>query len=175
MGPTLCPLSDCECGYGLEDNRKDTDAQARVQHNPVAALRDISNGKPDLYLFQAVVNATVDVPQIWRAGASTLYVRYIVDGYERAAPDHHSSLHSSPGGDVHRNLSLTRPDPHWKRPLIGVINVLTGISNAKSVDQDSAILAKLRKSYSAMCAVIWHDLDRLLPLGPQADCLRGTV
>jgi hypothetical protein len=160
MDSTRCRLSGCDCGSSLEDHDRNAAAQARVQQSPMAALHDISNGKPDLCLFQATVDATVDIPQIWRDGGSGLYVRYIVDGYERATLDRHSNLHSSYGRDVH-NLSSTHCDPHWKQPLAGIINVLAGISNTKSSHRDSAIFAKLRKSYYAMC-VILRDLDQLL-------------
>lgn len=149
--------SGCGCDPG-EIYHANAIAMARVMDNPVAALRDISNGNPESVLFQSVVNLTLKQPSIWRSGAATLYIRYILHGYTQNCA----------------NPSVGQ-DPHWAKPLMGLINVLAGIAEQKSEHQDTAILDELRGSYSAICAVIWHDLSALLPPGPQADYTRHLV
>jgi len=114
-------------------------------------------------LFQSVINLTLTEPSIWRAGAATLYIRYLLHGYELTG---HNERHLHPP-----NV----PSPLWVRPLMGIINVLAGIGNQKSHYQDAAIPDEFRSSYSAISAVIWRDLSSLLPPGPGADYRRQLV
>ena len=91
-----------------------------------------------------------------------MYIGYIVDGYEQPQWFLQSVVAKN-----------TDPDPHWQQLVMGIVNLLFGFFNAKSMDQDSAILAKLR--YPAIYEMIWRDLHQLLLPGPQADFLRSTV
>lgn len=153
---------DTHCGCNQDEIDHDNAmAMARVRHNPVAALRDISNGEPEPVLLQSVVNLSLTEPRIRRAGAATLFIRYLLHGYKR-------------NYEPHPDPSIS-PEPHWAVPLMGLLNILAGISKEGSSHRDSAILAELQGSYSAVCAIIWHDLSRLLPPGPQADYRRRIV
>lgn len=151
---------DCGCDEN-EVNREMAIAMAKVTRAPRNALKDISNGHPDILLFQSVINLSISIPEIWRAGAASLYLRYIRDGYQTDAEDHPDPSMSS--------------DPTWMRPLMGLLNILAGISQQKSRQQDSAVIEEICNAYSMICATVWRDLSSLLPPGPQADFRRRTV
>ena len=151
---------DTRCGCSAAKiNRDNAIAMARVKRDPVAAVRDISNGHPEPALFQNVGGLSLAEPRIWRAGAATLYIRYLLHGYE--------------GSYTHPDPSII-PEPLWMVPLTGLIFILGGIDREKS-HRDIAILSEIQGSYSAVCAIIWRDLDSLLPPGPEADRRRRAV
>jgi len=153
---------DTHCGCSDEEiDRDNAIAMTRVRRDPVAAVRDISNGHPEPVLFQSVVNMSLTEPRIWCAGAATLYIRYLLHGYNR-------------NYEPHPDPSIT-PEPLWTVPLMGLLNILAGIDKEKSSRRDSAIVDELWRSYSAVCAIIWRDLSLLLPPGPRADYRRRIV
>jgi hypothetical protein len=152
---------DTRCGCSAaEINRDNGIAMARVKRDPVAAVRDISNGHPDPVLFQNVVGLSFSEPRIWRAGAATLYIRYLLYGYE--------------GNYKPRPDPSIIPEPLWMVPLMGLVFIVGGIDREKS-RRDIAILNEIQGSYSAVCAIIWRDLSSLLPPGPEADYRRRVV
>lgn len=142
------------CGINVDNQALKNSAMAGVFKNPAASLKALSNGNPDSVLFEAVVDSSRTMPRLWRSGAPALYVRYIVDGYKCQAE---------------------LDGPTWKQPLVGITNTLVGISNEKSQDRDSAILANLRESYPRIVAVIMRDLGQLVPPGLKADVLKAIV
>jgi hypothetical protein len=150
----------CGCSHD-KINRDNAIAMARVRRDPVAAVHDISNGHPEPALFQNVVMLSSTEPRIWRAGAATLYIRYLLHGYEG-------------NYKPHPDPSII-PEPLWIVPLMGLVFILGGIEREKSSLRDMAILDELQGSYSAVCAIIWRDLSSLLPPGSEADYRRRVV
>lgn len=136
-------------------------ATRRVNRDPAAAVRAISNGHPDAVLFQAVVNSSLDVSRIWTAGGATLYIRYIREGYQTNA-------------EPHPDPSITS-EPTWTKPLKGLLNILAGIRKAKAPQRDSSTLKEISEAYNSIIGVVWRDLNFLLPPGPQADFRRRIV
>ena len=53
----------------------------------MAALCAISIGRLDPILFQSVVNLTLTHLRIRQAGVATVYIRYILNGYESDIDD----------------------------------------------------------------------------------------
>lgn len=153
---------DTRCGCSKDEiNRDNAIAMARVKRDPVAAVHDISNGHPEPALFQNVVKLSLTEPRIWRAGAATLYIRYLLHGYKG-------------NYKPHPDPSII-PEPLWTVPLMGLVFILGGIEREKSSRRDIAILDELQGSYSAVCATIWRDLSSLFPPGPEADHRRRVV
>lgn len=150
----------CGCNES-EIAREMAAAMLSVTRDPERAVRAISNGHPDAVLFQAVVNSSFDIPRIWTAGGATLYIRYILEGYQKDAVPH-------------PDPSITF-EPTWMEPLMGLLNVLGGIRKAKKPRRDAATLKEIADAYNSIIGIVWRDLSSLLPPGPQGDLRRRTV
>jgi hypothetical protein len=81
----------------------------------MAAIRAISNGKPNVFLFTVLVNLLVAKPHLIYTGLTTIFIKYILHGYQPVYDYGHEN-----------NL-----DPLWVTPLRGLINILAVVITGK--------------------------------------------
>jgi hypothetical protein len=152
------------CGCDPEEERQFQQMMRnKVQRDPAAAVRTLSTFQPPMGLLQAVANLVLTDHRIRRAGATSIFIQYITEGYVNPA---------EPLPDLSITASMD-----WETPLIGIINTLVAISkeSAPLQSQDNEIRAELCRAYPGIIAVIWRDLSHLLPPGPSTDFRRRLV
>lgn len=168
MNSSHCHTPSCGCNPD-EERLFQQMMMNRVARDPAAAIRTLSTSQPPTGLLLAVSNLVLTDPHIRRAGAASIFIRYIIDGYVNPA---------EPMPDPSIIASLD-----WETPIVGIINTLVSISKSESStstsqvqsSQDNEIRAELRRAYPKIVAVIWRDLSYLLPPGPSADIRRRLV
>jgi hypothetical protein len=110
---------DTHCGCSDEEiDRDNAIAMTRVRRDPVAAVRDISNGHPEPVLFQSVVNMSLTEPRIWRAGAATLYSD-VLGRASSPEPAEPSPFKPKPGPALTRACSRLGPGFRFRKPKPG--------------------------------------------------------
>jgi hypothetical protein len=139
--------------------RRDRFAMERAVRNPMAAIRAISNGKPNVFLFTVLVNLLVAKPHLIYTGLTTIFIKYILHGYQPVYDYGHEN-----------NL-----DPLWVTPLRGLINILAVVITGKDSKRGANVVREIQAAYSDICAILWRDLSLLLLPGGQADVHRAHV
>lgn len=150
----------CECARG-DCHLRLRAATDRAMRNPVAAIKAISNGRPNPFLFTAMINLPLEKPHVIYFGLTTIFIKYLVDGYQ-------------PAQQEETDQSIDQ-DAIWTKPVQGLINVLASIINGKETKRNSTIVHEIRAAYPEILATLWRDLDCLVLPGHQADIHRGLV
>jgi hypothetical protein len=148
----------CPCGHE-ECIRRNRVAMAKATQNPIAAIRAISNGKPNVFLFTALANLPLAKPHLIYTGLTTVFIKYILHKYQ-------------PVYDYGHEDDL---DPLWVTPLRGLINILAVIVTGKESKRSADVVREIQAAYSDICAVLWRDIGLLLLPGRQADIHRAHV
>jgi hypothetical protein len=134
---------------------------------PTEAIETLSiDHRADANLLLALAKGAHGDERIWRAGATSVFTKAILEG-----------CGSSSVACTDRSISPC----HWEVPLVGIANIISNILEEKALMDEERqnlsekVLGELTEAYSSFVEVVWNDLGRLHQPGPEADARRHIL
>jgi hypothetical protein len=155
-----CNKSEC-CGPIFKEEV--AQIHEKVASDPITAIRRLSDGKPSLGELSALSNLAATHLVIARSGGISLFIRYVLEGYELPDPPLAQRLTDNPA-------------EWWYEPLKGIMNSMIALEDApKKLPGDARLLQEIKTSYDAICSVLLKDISSLYPPGFNGDMHRTCV